>query len=134
MKKYLLFSLLIASSLIGFSQTSNVIDITYEATKTDSIGIAGDTLYDLTVTVFVIDTLNTSKVKLKIGSTSGSSDAFNGMYHWNNSSLNSPANCTYSRLGIEVKLEIKKVVYDNSYFTASTINKSGVEDTPFVKQ
>jgi hypothetical protein len=134
MKKHLLLILLLTVSVVGFSQTSNVIDISYEATKTDSIGIAGDTLYDLTVIVFVIDTVNTSKVVLKIGSTSGSSNLFNGTYHWNNSSLNSPSNCTYSRKGIEVKLEIKKIVFTNSYFTGTTINSSGVEDTPFIKQ
>lgn len=138
MKKILftsiIFILFYLKATSVFSQNSNIMGIMFETTKTDSVGVAGDTLYDIEATVFVMDTVSTDKLKLKIGNTSGGAEYFLAIYNWDNNSVTTNYSCTVTRLGAEVKFSIKGVVYDNSYFTSYTLNNAGSQTASYTTQ
>lgn len=118
---------------LGIFQNKKVTDITHEIIWTGGISDKGDSICNLSVTVFVIDTTNTSKVKISIGTSENNSNIYSGTYNWEQNILNGSFDCEFSRQGIELYLVLKDVPYSDYYFSASTIDKGGKEDNVYTK-
>lgn len=136
MKKYSYIILFLAlfASLNGISQNSKVIGITSGYQNLDSINIQGDSLYDLSVTIHLIDSVNISKVKIEIGNSFGGSNVHNGEFNWYDSTLSSPSTIVYDRNYNMITFKIKSVVPSLLFYKASTFNFQSVSDTPYIRQ
>ena len=136
MKKH--FFLLIMISILGisqsFSQTSKVIGITSKYQKQDTINIQGDTLYDLLVTVHLVDTLNISKVIVQLGNSYGGSNVLNGEFNWYNDSFSTPSNIVFDRKFGMISFTVKNVVPSVLFYKANTENFQSVRGTPYIRQ
>lgn len=134
MKKHLLLILLLAGSLAGFSQTSKVIGITTEYRQLDTINNQGDSLFDLLVTVHLVDTLNVSKVKIKIGNNYGGNNILNGTFNWYSTSSSLPSNLIYKRNYGMISFTLKNVVPSVMFYQANTEDFQSTLGTPYIRQ
>ena len=136
MKKhsYIILLLVLFGSLTGVSQTSKIIGITSQYKSIDSLSIQGDSLYDLSVTVHLVDSVNISKVQIQVGNSFNGSDVHNGVFNWYDSTLNTPSPIFYTRKYNMISFKIKNVVPALLFYKASAYNFQSVQGTPYIRQ
>jgi hypothetical protein len=136
MKKHI-YTILILSllgTLNGISQTSKVNGITSGYTPTNTLNVQGDSLYDLSVTVHLLDSVNVAKVLIQIGNSYGGSNIHNGEYNCYDPTLSTPSTVVYDRNHGMVTLKIKNVIPAILFYKAATYDFQSVAGTPYIRQ
>ena len=134
-KSIILFTTIILLGIQSFGQTSKINGITSQYQKLDSINTQGDTLFDLYVTVHLIDTLNISKVTIALGSSYEGNQVLNGVYNWYYSdSLSTPSVISYNRRWGMISFKIENVIPSILFYKANTMDFQSVLGTPYIRQ
>jgi hypothetical protein len=136
MKKhcYILLILVLLGTLNGISQTFKVNGITSGYIPTNTLNVQGDSLYDLSVTVHLLDSINVAKILIEVGNSYGGSNIHNGEYNCYDTTLSTPSTVVYERNNGMITFKIKNVVPAILYYKATTYDFQSVAGTPYIRQ